>query len=753
MQQKFTLKNIGVFSRFLPVFCALFFLVTAKAQQYVNGGLSTGATSQSGIAAPAGTTWSEVQNYIGVPTQSNTNAGSAGNAGAFTLADNFTIPAGGSWNINKLSFYAYQTGSAPTPSPFTALFVQIHNANPALGATTIVFGDLTTNRLTASVDPLMYRVFNTVAPAPGTAPGTTRKIWKLEANIAVTLAPGTYWIEWATVVAGNPATAHFAPTKTISGTRGVAGDNAIQKTVSSGAWAAVIDGGNPVAAADVAQDFPFIVDYTGGTACTGTPAPGATNASVSTICPGLPFNLSLASATTGAGVSYQWQSGSSATGPWTNINSAVNSTLSISLNATTFYRCNVTCGANTGSSTPVGVTLSTSCYCAAGGASAVDEKIGNVTFGSINNTTTLTTPYSDYTALSTNVVAGQVVPFSASISTAFSSDQILVWIDFNKDGDFSDPGEQVYVSGQGVGPHTGNITISPSALLGTTRMRVRLHDAVFGPLNNPCGTAAFGEVEDYTINVQPCVQGVFTSVPVNATIQCSQNATFTVAATGSALSYSWQYRVSAAGPWLTIPNAAPYSGATTPTLTLTNVSQSFSGYQYRALITGPCTAVDFSSPPATLTVNALQPLINPTSATICAGSVQQLSITNIPTPTTTTFNSGAISLPVPDVIDCGGATAAQANAGINHTIPVSLPVGSVISNMKVRMTVTTTWMGDLIAVLRAPNGQIFNLLYHRNGTGGTAAGSGTLTNATISSTSTTAISSGAPPYSTPDFRT
>ncbi|MBL0306282.1 MAG: hypothetical protein IPQ25_09675 [Chitinophagaceae bacterium] len=64
MQSKFTLnqrrRNLFGLS---PLFLILFFLVAGKinSQQYVNGNLSTGATSSSGVAAPAGTTWSEVQ--------------------------------------------------------------------------------------------------------------------------------------------------------------------------------------------------------------------------------------------------------------------------------------------------------------------------------------------------------------------------------------------------------------------------------------------------------------------------------------------------------------------------------------------------------------------------------------------------------------------------------------------------------------------------------------------------------------------
>src|SRR5690606_20995571 len=129
-------------------------------------------------------------------------------------------------------------------------------------------------------------------------------------------------------------------------------------------------------------------------------------------------------------------------------------------------------------------------------------------------------------------------------------------------------------------------------------------------------------------------------------------------------SYSWQYRTSASGIWQTVTNGGIYSGATTATLTLTDVSQAFSGYQYRALVTGGCSAVDFTSPPATLTVNAIVPVVNPASATICAGSVQQLSLTNtVSAPVTATFTSGTVSVAIPE--SPGGVTSGTSTINVS----------------------------------------------------------------------------------------
>lgn len=184
MQSKTTINKIKLSKlwtltaiTFLTLFTGL-----AGAQTYTNGPLSTGATSSTGTAAPTGYTWSEVQ-------AGNTNAGFGANITAgFTVADDFTVPAGG-WNLTTARFYAYSTGFAGTTSPFVDVRIQIFNTDPSVGSPTPIFGNLTTNRFVSSADANMYRIFNG-------APGTTRRIWEIVANINTSLTPGTYWIEW-----------------------------------------------------------------------------------------------------------------------------------------------------------------------------------------------------------------------------------------------------------------------------------------------------------------------------------------------------------------------------------------------------------------------------------------------------------------------------------------------------------------------------------------------------------------------------
>ena len=94
--------------------------------------------------------------------------------------------------------------------------------------------------------------------------------------------------------------------------------------------------------------------------CSGTPVPGNTITNLSSICSGTSINLSLQNQITGSGITYQWQSGSSATGPWTNIASATSYTLTTVVSTTTWFQCKVVCnGTTTAFSTPVLVSSNT----------------------------------------------------------------------------------------------------------------------------------------------------------------------------------------------------------------------------------------------------------------------------------------------------------------------------------------------------------------------------------------------------------
>ncbi len=743
MQPNFTRKKTESFIRKIPLllfFCSLFY-VNAGAQTYVNGVLSTGATSLSGVAAPAGTTWSECQNPTGDLTIANTLAGAGAQITANnTVADDFTVPAGPDWAVSKITVYAYSTGYAGTTSPFNDVRIRIHNSNPMAGPTTVVFGDLTTNRLSASSFTNIYRIFNSVV-TPATAPGTTRKIWKLEANVSVTLPPGTYWLEFQT---GASVTSNFVPLSSPLGVRTLPGYNAIQSL--SGTWGLLQDDGQgPASPAPVATALPFSIDYTTG-ACAGTPTPGNTIASVSTVCPATSFTLSLQNATAGSGVTYQWESSPDNT-TWSPIAGATSSSYSTTLAASTWYRAVVTCSGNPpATSTPVQVMLNppSSCYCIPPSTDCSDnDVILRVQLNTLDNSSTCSPGgYANYTSsvAATDLIAG--APNRITVTAAPNwSKAVAVWVDYNQNGQF-ETSEYAHIgSGPGGTSVISNVFNVPAgATLGTTRMRVRLRfgTTAFASTAACTNPSSFGETEDYAVNIVPCVPAQFTTHPSGTTIQCGSNASFTATASGSIPTFTWQMRPNSGAVWSTVTNGGIYSGATTATLALTNVPGDMNGYQFRALMTGACSAVDFSNI-ATLTVSPIIATVAPTSAIICNGDIQALTLTNASSPTTAVFNSTG-STPIPD------ASA----AGTTNTIAVSgIPAGAVVTNISATLNISHTWVGDLDINLVGPNGENMNLVGGLdNGSG--SNGTSDFVNTVISSTSSNPIS-GAPAPRTGTF--
>jgi glucose/arabinose dehydrogenase len=103
----------------------------------------------------------------------------------------------------------------------------------------------------------------------------------------------------------------------------------------------------------------------------------------------------------------------------------------------------------------------------------------------------------------------------------------------------------------------------------------------------------------YTASSAPAV----TQQPANATVTEGGNATFTVAASGTApLSYQWQKLVGST--WTNLANGADFSGVTTATLTVLGAAAGDAG-QYRAVVSN--TAGTATSTAATLTVTANRP--------------------------------------------------------------------------------------------------------------------------------------------------
>jgi len=143
-------------------------------------------------------------------------------------------------------------------------------------------------------------------------------------------------------------------------------------------------------------------------------------------------------------------------------------------------------------------------YCSSNGNSTADEYIGRVQLNTIDNssgTGTTSTGYSDFTAITTNLILNttQTVTVTKSWTGTIYNEGVSVWIDWNQDGDFGDTGEQVFSSSASkTSSVSGSFTVPTTATLGTTRMRVSMK---YNGIPTECETFSYGEVEDYSINI------------------------------------------------------------------------------------------------------------------------------------------------------------------------------------------------------------------------------------------------------------
>jgi gliding motility-associated-like protein len=148
--------------------------------------------------------------------------------------------------------------------------------------------------------------------------------------------------------------------------------------------------------------------------------------------------------------------------------------------------------------------------CAPEGDCSFGDGVTILQLGTIDHTSTCSaTGYIDSTAISTDLDRDAVNnPHVGNIQVGYDGDEVIMWIDFNDDGVFADPAEQVLAPLVVAGADTDtaiNITIPPTTPLGPHTLRVKAWDPNFGGDNTPCGDVQYGRIEDFTINVTECV--------------------------------------------------------------------------------------------------------------------------------------------------------------------------------------------------------------------------------------------------------
>ncbi|MDP2161369.1 MAG: GEVED domain-containing protein [Flavobacterium sp.] len=252
------------------------------------------------------------------------------------------------------------------------------------------------------------------------------------------------------------------------------------------------------------------------------------------------------------------------------------------------------------------LTPAVATYCVPAPISVDGQGITRVQLGTIDNITGAEAGnYGNYSALSTNASPGEVVPLTVTFSTAGYSYNARVWVDWNNNNVFEDPGELV-ASGVSPLPTPGvlslNFTVPALQALGSYRVRIGGRDTGYG-IPTPCSTASWSSFEDYTLQViQPAPALALTSYNEGVCAGESSNIVHITPATlGNFDSYTWTPALGVSGN--------PTTGYVfSPTITTTYV------------LTGNVLSPPFSTRSVSLTVQ-VNPIPSPVVITASDTSV------------------------------------------------------------------------------------------------------------------------------------
>ncbi|WP_084694571.1 GEVED domain-containing protein [Chryseobacterium vrystaatense] len=313
-----------------------------------------------------------------------------------------------------------------------------------------------------------------------------------------------------------------------------------------------------------------------------------------------------------------------ATPPSQTITTGTSTTLSPLIPNTTYYvwvrsRCSAT-----DQSTWMGPVTVLTGYCTpSAGTSSQTYYLNNITttggISNLNYTANSFTGYVDNSA--STVLAIPTGSVAVNLTTSGTSTyHHYIWVDWNNNMNFNDPGETILATTAWTASATGTIAIPAGQPAGNYRVRTATTDS--GTLT-PCGPAPWGNYVDFTLSVislQPCNAAV---PPTNITVTNVTPSTALVSwipTIGG--TYVVRYRPITGGAWTTVN----INTALTSTTTLLNLTEST---QYEVQIATVCggTTGAFSS-----SVNFTTPALtyctaNPTGTTTPSGYISNVTVT------------------------------------------------------------------------------------------------------------------------------
>jgi Metallo-peptidase family M12/Secretion system C-terminal sorting domain len=183
-------------------------------------------------------------------------------------------------------------------------------------------------------------------------------------------------------------------------------------------------------------------------------------------------------------------------------------------------------------------------------------------------------------------------------------------------------GYQWQVSTDG-GVNFNNIVTATSASYTISSVTASQNNYLYRCLaNGQCNTTTSAAAL-LTVQASPAI----TTQPLASAICATQNTLFSVAATGTGLTYQWMVSTNTCATVTNLVNGAPYSGVNTPTLTITGATAALNNNSYRCMVSGACPAGVTTSCTPLIVNTPVNIIAQPAAATSCAAGIATFSVT------------------------------------------------------------------------------------------------------------------------------
>jgi hypothetical protein len=477
---------------------------------------SLGATGQTTIYATGSSGTYTTGNIYGVPNSGGSGASLTRNDGNIVVENYRTAGAGG---VQYRGYAVFDLSSIPAGSTITAVTFGWYNSAYTAGTSSGNYytygfaGDLSKYTNAQAVHANMVPASGITVPA------------NYLAAVASTTGYGT--------ATGNAtqtlSTAFF--TANIGSKVSLCLTHRSASTGTPRVYTIVGETGNTTSTT-TANHAPYLtITYTAPSACSGTPTAGAAAASQHAASTTGGVTLSLTGASATANLTYAWQSSTtSAVAGFSAISGATNRTYSFTgVSAKTYFRCVVTCGGSSATSSvdSVSAIAASSCtpvyyytYNSNSGTSLINcpYSFGPLVINGALSTVlrdssfATATGYTDYTSnrYLQELTLYKTNTYNFTFRGSVNAVAVQMWIDYNNNGTFETT--ESIGGGTLAASTTTNFTtsaISASAAEGYYRMRVVSGSTTYQtyPFNFPCPnnlTGAnfyYGETRDYLVKI------------------------------------------------------------------------------------------------------------------------------------------------------------------------------------------------------------------------------------------------------------